>query len=257
MPGAGASGTITFGMPITSGRDTTAWALALRAANFDIAVRDFASTSNATAMTSVPLTMPAGAVQGDFLVAVLGTKGLEPTSSPTGWTAIAPPVTVSGQITVAGYYKRAGASEPSSYSWPLGGSETSGGGITAYRNVSTSNPFDVATPSTASISFGGGGTTVTLPSITTVTNGTLLMAGIAINTTTTTASITPPASMTEQFEVSGRRTSYSHEAWNVAGATGVSTTPAPPAAGATGTRTFTWNSTQAGAGFLTALRPGT
>src|SRR2546425_7094125 len=116
---------------------------------------------------------PAGVVSGDLLVAAISVRSANP-STPSGWTLVwcgnsgsssgGSTCPVSSTVSLAVYWKVAGASEPSTYSgWTT--TQKAAGVITAYYNVNTSTPIDVqngtgytssgTSPSTPSITTGG------------------------------------------------------------------------------------------------------
>src|SRR5207249_7158255 len=94
----------------------------------------------------------------------------------------------------ATYYKAAGSSEPSSYTWTLSASQHVSGGIQAYTYVNLSSPVDVSAGQMTSSS-----SSVTAPSVTTAVAGEMLVGlfGMADGRPT----FTPPSGMTERFDV--------------------------------------------------------
>src|SRR5438477_394849 len=122
----------------------------------------------------------AGVVSGDLLVAAISVRSANP-STPSGWTLVwcgnsgsssgGSTCPVSSTVSLAVYWKVAGASEPSTYSgWTT--TQKAAGVITAYYNVNTSTPIDVqnGTGYTSSV------TSLSTPSITTAVANTMLVA---------------------------------------------------------------------------------
>jgi Calcineurin-like phosphoesterase len=173
---------------------------------------------------SISIAKPAGAAQGDLLLAVVGHQSGAATSMnpPTGWTAV--PNTDYSDLNNArihAWYKVAGTSEPSSYTFTLTGSgQAISGGILAITGAS-------GAPINASLGQVTPTHTLFLaaPSITTTAPRTLLVYGGVINQP---LFITPPAFMRERFDAgtSGPyniETEVATQALTTMGATGVRT----------------------------------
>ena len=122
---------------------------------------------------------------------------------------------------MASYYKVAGLSEPTTYSWGLGSTVQAAGGILRYTGVDTSHPIDVSGGAT------GSDTTspyrVIAPAVTTSTAQTGLIGFYGIGTGTTYSA---NSALTERFDVRNPNASGP----SMQGATGTDTT-----AGSTGT----------------------
>ena len=138
---------------------------------------------------------------------------------------------------VYGYYKVAGASEPSS-TWTLSGSVANSGGVARYTGVSNLSPLDGAaatgTSATATIAAG-------VPGVTTVSPNAMLVGCVGINSSSTAVTIATPADLGEAWDIGGKRQEL---------ADGLQA-----AAGPTGTKTWTLSSAREFAGWLVALRP--
>jgi len=121
----------------------------------------FRSSSSSSAIsTNLTLNKPAGVVQNDVMIAEIEVRAPNSITAPTGWTLIHnTTLSTSGQL--ATYYKVAGASEPSSYTWSSADPNGKAGGITDWYNVNTSSPVDTSSGNT------GTGTADTAPAITT------------------------------------------------------------------------------------------
>jgi hypothetical protein len=97
-------------------------------------------SSNATTLT---IAKPAGTAAGDVLIAHIGVANSPSISDPAGWTPIpALRGTVNGDQQLVSWYRIAGASEPSTYTFTTGaGTDGIAGGVVAYTGVDTSAPF--------------------------------------------------------------------------------------------------------------------
>jgi MSHA biogenesis protein MshQ len=177
--------------------------------------------------TSLTVARPPGTAEGDLLLALVSHqlgrhRSLAP---PTGWTAVPNADRADGNnARIHGWYKLSGPNEPASYTFTLtgGSGQDIAGGILAVSGASSASPIN-ASGSQRNTTLS---TSVTGPSITTSTGGTLLVFGGACNAT---ATFTPPAGMSEEFDRATAGSS-SRVATEVATA-GVSSP------GATGTRT--------------------
>lgn len=140
------------------------------------------STQNTAGFTNqITINKPTGVSEGDLLLAVVGWENNQTpaswTSVPSGWTEIVDRQECGGSptrpCTFSVWYKVAGASEPSSYTWQA---SISGVGlmgvISAYSGVDETTPMDA----TRTVATGGAATTVDPPSITTVTNDAFVIA---------------------------------------------------------------------------------
>lgn len=201
--------------------------------------RETVSTAvTSTAAASITIGKPAGTVAGDVLVACLALNGSRVADGgvPAGWAPIASDVAIANPH-IFGYVKVAGSAEPADYRWTLSSSVTSGAGIARYAGVSTSTPLDAP----ASSASGAAASTATVPGITTATPGTMLVGCMAMNSSSTTNTITSPSGMTQAWDIAGKR----HEL-----ADGLQA-----AAGATGSKSWTFSAAREWAGWLGALRP--
>lgn len=123
-----------------------------------VAYRASNSVTNGTAGTSVAVTKPAGTTAGDVLIAFVAETGVGVITAPAGWTLI--DVRSTGtDVTMARYYRVAGAAEGATYTWTLGASVRNWGWVGAYTGVDTAAPiFDTAytTYTTGGFAFFGG-----------------------------------------------------------------------------------------------------
>jgi hypothetical protein len=114
-------------------------------------------------VTTVTINKPTGTIQGDFLLAAIGADGTG-TNAPSGWTLYSETQAGTSSLHSFIYYKFAGASEPSSYSWTSDGDGCAlHGAIIAYRGVRTTSPIS------GNVSTSGSTDPVTGPSVSGVT----------------------------------------------------------------------------------------
>ena len=194
---------------------------------------------NTTSTNTVTVPRPTGTAAGDVLVACLATNGgnVSGAGVPAGWTPIAA-VTAINNPHVFGYYRIASALEPPSYSWSLTGSVTNGAGIARYSGVDDIAPLAAS----ATTATGASSTSGSLPGVTTATPDAMLVGCMGINSSPTTITIASPAGMAQAWDIGGKR----HEL-----ADGIQA-----AAGASGTKTWTFSASREWGGWLTALRAG-
>ncbi|MDQ0755116.1 PKD domain-containing protein [Arthrobacter sp. B3I4] len=202
-----------------------------------------ATTASATtASSTVTLNKPAGAAAGDVLVASI-TADLAPTATaPAGWTAIVNGLGINSSSSsgakVFSYYHVVGTSDPGSYSWTLSTAVKWGAGVTAYRGVNNTTPLDSSVATAVNTSYSA--TSITAPSITTASNGAMLIGGVGFDSGSPGA--TPPSGWTERWEASG-------------GQIGEAADKPQATAGASGTATWTFSTAKAVAVWQTALKP--
>ncbi|WP_245916886.1 phytase [Nocardioides gansuensis] len=161
-------------------------------------------------------------------------------TTPAGWTSLLPGKLRAGNAsTVFAFYHVVTASDAqrTGWTWTLSSRQVWSGGMARYMGVDVERPIDtsvsVASSSTAR-------TTITVPSITTTTGGTMLIGAVGANAGTFTT--TQPAGWTEAWErTSGEASEHAYRPQQDAGATGG--------------QTWTVSSARALAGWLTALRP--
>ena len=155
--------------------------------------------------------------------------------TPAGWSLIGA-ATGQSNPKVYGYYRVAGASEPPTYTWTLGSSVANSGGIARYAGVATVTPID----GSANVASGAASTTATLPGVTTAAAGSMLVGCVGANSSATSLTITSPAGMSQAWDIAGKRHELADQILSTAGASG--------------SRTWTFNASRAWAGFLVALR---
>jgi len=151
-----------------------------------------ATASNvANNSSSVVLSKPTGVVDGDVMVASIGTSyvsGLTVTP-PSGWTFVGNGV--NSACCFVWVYAKAASGEPASYTWNFSAAVYVAGGISAYWNVDTLTSVDVQAGA------GSSGANETTPTITTTQTDEMLVASFigSVN-----GSWTPPTGMNERFD---------------------------------------------------------
>lgn len=171
------------------------------------------ATSNSTSSgTSVTVTKPTGVISGDVMLAVVTHDGSADTITATGWTIIGA-YTNGTDINFAMYYKVAGGSEGSNYSFSTVSSHALAASIVAYYNVA-SPVFDDYSISTNAASTSMTGTTVFG---TATANMLVFLGGITNNSAST-----PPSGMTELVDAgsTGIRVYVAHQTLAASGETG-------------------------------------
>ena len=136
------------------------------------------------------------------------------------------------------YYHVTSSSEPATYTWTLASAVTGSGGVARYSGVDTSNPLDAP----ASIASSAAAvSSLTVPAVTTVSPGALLVGGTAINSSNTSVLIAAPGGMAERWDLGGKRQEYDD---------------APQASpGGSGDKTWSFSAAREAAAWLAALRP--
>ncbi len=145
---------------------------------------------------SLTISKPAGTVAGDVMIAaVTSTPSSIPITAPAGWTLIqSQQQTASTSSVVSAFYRVAGASEPSSYTWILASGHAGAvGGIVSYSGVDTAAPLDVSAKAATPKSLNHAA-----PSVTTTQTGDML---VTVHEYTSARRWTPPAGMTERVDI--------------------------------------------------------
>ncbi len=162
----------------------------------NIAFQAAAAAGSGPGILSLTVTTPTGTVAGDVMVAAIAVRPNTATITPpaSGWTLVRR-VDNSASVTnsLAIYTRVAGVGEPASHTWTFSSSTGSAGGIMSFRGVDATTPVDVENgQSTAN------GLSHASPSVITTVDGTMLVTAHAF---ASSASWTPPAGMTEAFDV--------------------------------------------------------
>lgn len=103
-------------------------------------VESVASNVNSSG-SSLTITKPTGTVEGDLLVAAVGLAENANFTGPSGWTFIRRDDNTSN-INLEWWYKVAGASEPSNYTWSIGLTRQWSGGIWRISGQDGTTPID-------------------------------------------------------------------------------------------------------------------
>ncbi len=98
------------------------------------------STINATAGTSLVIAKPTGVVAGVFMVAIVAVATQTTITAPAGWTQ-AGTADAGANLRSRVYYKFAGSSEGTNYTWTFGASARNEGFIFAATGVDTTTPI--------------------------------------------------------------------------------------------------------------------
>lgn len=156
-----------------------------------------AAASKGAASGTLTINKPAGTLSGDVMVASIAIRPSTATINASGWTLVRRTNNTSGNSSaLAVYYKVAGASEPSTYSWTFSSSTGSAGGIRAFSGVDTSSPVDVEGGRTTSSSLSH-----PTPSVTTRFAGSMIVTSHEFSSS---ATFTPPSGMAEAFDISSQ-----------------------------------------------------
>lgn len=179
-----------------------------------IAFRAVAST-NATTTTSFVIAKPTGTVDGDAMVAIVNANNSATITPPAGWTLIntVDPVT---EATISTYYKKA-SSEGSDYTFTIGSSERTSGGIISFSGSFASNFIDVSSVNSAT----GGTDAPRASSVTTTVANTMLVYLSSYDNSDTAPVYTIAAGITQAVQTTGAsKTIIGYKSQAAAGATG-------------------------------------
>jgi len=166
---------------------------------------------------------PAGTVQNDVMIASVGVRPSSATiTTPSGWTLVRRTNNGnSNSNSLAVYWKRAGSSEPASYSWSLSGSNQAVGGIQSFFGIDTASP---PYESNQTGQTTANGTAHATPSVTTTVANAMLVTS---HTYSSNRTWSPPSGMTEAFDISlgtdpatGQAIEGNYEVQATAGSTG-------------------------------------
>jgi hypothetical protein len=146
----------TFYIAFTQSRPIAPIIIAVVALSFaTAALADIVAGASSTGIsdhvtyTNLTLNTPTSVSSGDLMLASIvatggSALGITP---PSGWTQIQR-TDNDVNVTLVTYWKIAGASEPSNYSWTINTQTRAVGGITRYSGVDTTNPIDVSSGNT-------------------------------------------------------------------------------------------------------------
>lgn len=182
--------------------------------------------------TPLTISVPTGTAAGDVMIAsVASTPSSTTINTPSGWTLIRQSTQGSATTSkLATYYRVATTTEPSVHTWTFSGSglTQSVGGISSFRGVDTSSPYDAETGGATNSSLNHIAPTVT----TTLDDGMLVTVHeMASSVTWTPPLISGTTRMTEAVDVASLTPN------NAAGISMEMNYEVRATAGATGTRT--------------------
>jgi hypothetical protein len=210
------------------------------------------ATAESSSDTAFTANKPTGTIEGDAMLAHLWVQdgpGQDAITVPSGWTLLTsrrPILSGSNQWSVFTYYKLAGASEPSSYTW----ADTTAArafrlAILTYQDVDNADPISGTPAETLHTS----GSSLVSGSVTTERDGAMLVMLVGSAGTNTGDNVTPPSGMTERYELTlGGTSSRRIEASDVVGGTA-------GAVSKTATVPYTMSSSAPGTSTLVALNP--
>jgi signal peptidase I len=207
-----------------------------------IVFQDATPATNTASGASVAVPRPSGAQSGHLLVAQVAFNTHDFTGSitaPSGWTLVRVDNDAANTIQAV-FWRFAGSSEPSSYTFTNTTGDTSrtgSGTIVAYSGVDTTTPVDAQ----GGTAFTSNVTALTAPSVNTTVPGTRLLTLVGQRSA---GPISPAAGMAERAEA----TSSNQNVIELAD-------QAIAGAGATGTRTATSGASRAAIAQAVALRP--
>ncbi len=164
-------------------------------------------TDSSTAVTTIPVSLPASVQAGDVLLAQIvvadGVGTVVPTA-PVGWTTIRhDSVNGGNKLTSWLYFRITGAGEPASYSWTIS-SNFAAGVMGAWRG-STSPPFENSSGATAT---GGAVISLAAPSLTPSKNKELQVYFYGAQAPTA-PSLTLSSSINQRFKVASSKEGFS------------------------------------------------
>lgn len=219
-PAAGATGTRTF---TWSWGDRMAGALvAITDTGTPIVYQGSATNANSTNTTSHVVNVPAGVASGDLLLAhIVLNDGSLTLATPTGWTLVASKKDAGNDAIGYVFYRIAGGSEPSSYTFTSSANCWSNTAMSRWTGAAVS-------PINAHTEYGA---TSSIPadvplSLTTTVNNTMLVGFLGSDTSSTASTWQQPANFFEIYDVCGSTQIAIEAAYKsqvTAGATGTQT----------------------------------
>src|SRR5262245_20579529 len=117
-----------------------------------------------SAASSLHLKVPAGVQNADLLLASITFDSVAAPMPPSGWALVPNANATSSSNAQTAVWDHIATGEPGGYTWHWSTTADPAGGMTAWRGVDTTNPFDVTAAAAT-----GAGAKATAPSITTVT----------------------------------------------------------------------------------------
>ena len=159
--------------------------------------RSSSGGSSVSGVNTLTVSKPTGTTYGDVMIAAIACKpDASVITAPAGWNLIRRTNQPSGAPNAqAVYWKAAGESEPSAYSWAFDASTGSVGAILTFYNINPLTPIHVEAGQTT---VGSGALTHSAPVVTTTVNNAMLVTAYSFGSS---ATWTPPSGMTEAVDV--------------------------------------------------------
>lgn len=205
-------------------------------------VESVATTNKSSNATEITVTKPSGTAEGDLLFASICVDSQTPTiDTPSGWTALHKQQAVA--ISTAIFYKLAGGSEPSDYTftWPSTNADSTAA-IARISGAHQTTPIDVSDEGT------GGSSTMVAPAVTTTVDDTLIVRVVLADQGATSIDPwTPPTDHTEEWDFANP-TLFDGQGQTMAHIDQAS-------AGDSGTGSFTANASDGYHGYTVAIAP--
>lgn len=157
------------------------------------------STTNSATPCNAGLTInkPSGVIVGDVMVAQIASDG-GALSTPSGWATIDNASYHSGNIRMATFFRIIEGTEGSNFTFPVGTSTSCIGGIMAFEGVDNGQVIDNA--GAARNTDSNTGATVSVPSLTTASANTMLVASMVKSSGATSNNFTAIAGGTESYD---------------------------------------------------------
>ncbi len=139
----------------------------IRRTTSTIGNRTATAGNNASGATTLVVAKPGGTIAGDVMLAQISTASTTAiVTAPSGWALVANSQVANGTgIRSQVYWKTAGVSEPSTYTWTFSASNIASGVAQAYTGVNPTTPIGAATTTATASSL-----THTEPSVTPATS---------------------------------------------------------------------------------------
>ena len=151
---------------------------------------------NNSSGTSLVITKPGCVTTNDLMIAHITARSTALIVAPAGWTSVAN--FVNSQFAAGIFYKVATGAEPASYTFTSNISDNTGA-ILVYRGVEVTDPIETSASQLTS------GTSHTTPCITATTDQTMIVTFFSLdqcsNCNLTDVVWTPPAGMTERYDI--------------------------------------------------------
>lgn len=138
---------------------------------------DSTQEHSAIGVVAAELRRPAGTATGDLMISALTVNHQADVMAPTGWLPLAPVRRLGTGAVVVSYYRFSRSDDPQSWTWRLSSAESWGGGITSFRGVAATNPFEQLPAVALDLSYRA--TRLDLPAVAAPSPGSLIVTGFA------------------------------------------------------------------------------